>query len=85
VHQLVHLENHVCLSRGVQVIDVAWRAATRIVATVGDLVWRTQDGQALVRYSVSRRSGGRVTLCVVYTVHVEMRSAGFLVEPRNQG
>jgi hypothetical protein len=26
-----------------------------------------------------------VTLCVVCTVHVEMRSAGFLVEPQNQG
>jgi hypothetical protein len=28
---------------------------------------------------------GRVTLCVVCTVHKEMRSAGFLVEPPNQG
>jgi hypothetical protein len=26
-----------------------------------------------------------VTLCVVYTVHVETRSTGFLVEPQNQG
>jgi hypothetical protein len=26
-----------------------------------------------------------VALCAVYTVHVEMRSAGFLVEPQNQG
>jgi hypothetical protein len=24
-------------------------------------------------------------LCAVYTVHIEMRSAGFLVEPQNQG
>jgi hypothetical protein len=24
-------------------------------------------------------------LCVVYTVHEEMRSAGFLVQPQNQG
>jgi hypothetical protein len=24
-------------------------------------------------------------LCAVYTVHVETRSAGFLVEPQNQG
>jgi hypothetical protein len=24
-----------------------------------------------------------VTLCVVYTMHEEMRSAGFLVEPQN--
>jgi hypothetical protein len=40
---------------------------------------------AQVGYSVVGQSGGRVTLCTVYTVHVEMRSAGFLVEPQNQG
>jgi hypothetical protein len=32
------LENHVYLSRGVQVVGAAWRAVTRIVAGVGDLV-----------------------------------------------
>jgi hypothetical protein len=42
---LFHLENHVCLSRGVQVAGAAWRAATRIVAGVGDLVQRTGDGR----------------------------------------
>jgi hypothetical protein len=26
-----------------------------------------------------------MTLCAVYTTHVEMRSASFLVEPQNQG
>ena len=41
----VHLENRVCMSRGVQVAGVAWRAATRIVAGVGDLVQRTGDGR----------------------------------------
>jgi hypothetical protein len=41
---LFHLENHVCLSRGVQVAGAAWRAAMRIVAGVGDLVQRTGDG-----------------------------------------
>jgi hypothetical protein len=85
VHQLVRLENHVSLSRGVQVAGLAWRAATRIVAGVGDLVRRTRDGQAHVGYLVARRSGGRVTLCAVCTMHVEMRSAGFLVEHQNQG
>jgi hypothetical protein len=35
---LFRLESHVCLSRGVQVIGAAWRAATRTVAGVGDLV-----------------------------------------------
>jgi hypothetical protein len=39
-----HVENHVCLSRGVQVTGAAWWVATRIVAEVGDLVQRTGDG-----------------------------------------
>jgi hypothetical protein len=50
---------------------------------------------AQVGYSVVGRLRGRVALCVVCTVHVEMRSAsffvwpqnhwdGFLVEPQNQ-
>jgi hypothetical protein len=41
---LFRLENHVCLSRGVQVADVAWCAATRIVAGVENLMQRTGDG-----------------------------------------
>jgi hypothetical protein len=36
-------EKRVCLSRGVQAVDAAWRAATRTVARVGDLVQRTMD------------------------------------------
>jgi hypothetical protein len=40
---------------------------------------------AHVGYSVARRSRGRVAPCVVCTWHVETRSAGFLVEPQNQG
>jgi hypothetical protein len=32
------------LSRGVQMAGAAWRAATRTVAGVGDLVQRTEDG-----------------------------------------
>jgi hypothetical protein len=38
-------ENRVCLSRGVQVAGAAWRAVTRIVEGVGDLVQRTGDGR----------------------------------------
>jgi hypothetical protein len=38
-----------------------------------------------VGYSVVRRSRGRVTPCAICTVYVETRSAGFLVEPQNQG
>jgi hypothetical protein len=41
---LFRLENHVGLSRGVQVAGAAWRAAMRIVAAVGDLVHWTGDG-----------------------------------------
>jgi hypothetical protein len=41
---LFHLENRVCLSCGVQVVGAAWRAATRTVAGIGDLVQRIGDG-----------------------------------------
>jgi hypothetical protein len=46
---------------------------------VGDLVQRTEDGQAQVGHSVVGRSRGWVMLCAVYTMHKEMRSAVFLV------
>jgi hypothetical protein len=38
------VENHVCLSRGVQVTGAAWRVVMKIMAGVGDLVQRTRDG-----------------------------------------
>jgi hypothetical protein len=38
-----------------------------------------------VGYSVAGQSRGRVASCAVCTWHVETRSAGFLVEPENQG
>jgi hypothetical protein len=40
---------------------------------------------AQVRYSVVGRSRGQVAPCEVCTVHVETRSACFLVESQNQG
>jgi hypothetical protein len=40
---------------------------------------------ARVTNSVAGRSRGRVAPCAVCTVHLEMRSTGFLVEPQNQG
>jgi uncharacterized membrane protein len=40
---LSYVENYVCLSYGVYVIDAIWWAVTRIVAGVGDLVQRTGD------------------------------------------
>jgi hypothetical protein len=57
------LENRVCLSRGVQVAGVEWRAATRIVAGVGDLMQRTEDGRTgrVLGGRAIERSGG--TMC----------------------
>jgi hypothetical protein len=50
---LLHLENRICLSCGVQVAGATWRAAMRIMARVGDLVQRTGDGR------IDRILGGR--------------------------
>jgi hypothetical protein len=49
------------------------------------MVQRADDGQVQVGYSMVKLSRGRVTLCAIYTMHKEMRSVGFLVEPENQG
>jgi hypothetical protein len=59
---LFRLENHVCLPRGVQVVGVAYLAATRIVAGVGDLVQRTGDGRTgrVLGGHAIERSGGAV-------------------------
>jgi hypothetical protein len=57
---LFHSENCVCLSRGVQVVGAAWRAAMRTVVEVGDLVQRTDDGrtgQVLSGRAVERSDG----------------------------
>jgi hypothetical protein len=56
-------ELHLLVSR-VQVAGVAWRAAMRIVAGVGDLVQRISDGRT------GRVLGGRVVPCEVCTWHV---------------
>jgi hypothetical protein len=59
---LFHLENHVCLSHGVQVAGAAWCALMRIVAGVGDLVQRTKDGRTgrVLSGRAIDRSGGAV-------------------------
>jgi hypothetical protein len=59
---LFHLENHVCLSRGVQVVGAACRVATRIVVGVGDMVQRTGDGRTgrVLGSCAIERSGGVV-------------------------
>jgi hypothetical protein len=38
-------ENRICLSHGLQTAGAAWRAVTRIVAGVEDLVQRTGNGR----------------------------------------
>jgi hypothetical protein len=59
---LFHLENHVCLSCGVQVAGAAWRVAERIVAGVEDLVQRTEYGRTgrIIGGRAIERSGGTV-------------------------
>jgi hypothetical protein len=74
---LFHLENHVCLSHGLQVVGAAWRAAMRIVAGVGDLVQRTGDGHkgwVLGAWAVER-SGG--TICGLHRARGD-EECGFL-------
>jgi hypothetical protein len=73
------LENHACLSHGVWMIGATLRAVMRIMSGVGDLVQRTGDDQAQVGYLEAGGLRGRVTLCMVCTVHKETRSTSFLV------
>jgi hypothetical protein len=66
---LYRLENRVCLSRGVQVAGAVWRAATRIVAGVGDQVQRTGDGctgRGLSGRAVERLGGA---VCGLHRAH----------------
>jgi hypothetical protein len=58
----VHLENRVCLSRGVQEAGAAWRAATRIMTGVGDLMQRIGGGRTgrVLGGRAIERSGGAV-------------------------
>jgi hypothetical protein len=68
----VHLENRICLSRGVQVIGAAWCATMRIMIGVGDLMQSIRDGRPgrVLGGRMIERSGG-----VVYVLHRD----GFLV------
>jgi hypothetical protein len=59
---LFRSENRICLSRGVQVAGAAWRAATRTVVGVGDLVQMTGNGRIgrVLGGRAVERSGGAV-------------------------
>jgi hypothetical protein len=66
---LFRSKNHVCLSRAVQVAGAVWRATTRTVAGVGDLVQRTgvgRTGRVLGGRAVER-SGDAV--CGLHLAH----------------
>jgi hypothetical protein len=65
---LFRSENHVCLSRGVQEAGATWRAATRIVVRVGDLVQRTGDDRTgrILGGRTIERSGG--AMCGLHRV-----------------
>jgi hypothetical protein len=56
------LENRVCWSRAMQVAGAACRVVMRIVAGVGDLVQRTEDGRTnrVLSGRAIERSGGIV-------------------------
>jgi hypothetical protein len=72
------VENHVRLSRGVQLVGATWRAAMKIVARVGDLVQRTGDGrisQILSSQTIERSDD---VMCDLYCAH-EDKKRGFLV------
>jgi hypothetical protein len=61
----------------VQVAGAAWRAVTRIVAGVGDLVQRTGDGRTgqILGDQAIKRLGG--TVCGLHRAH-EDEERGFL-------
>jgi hypothetical protein len=65
------------LSRGVQVTGAAWRAVTRIMAGVGDLVQRTGDGRTgrVLSGQEIEMSGGAV--CGLHRAHGD-EEGGFL-------
>jgi hypothetical protein len=67
--RLFRSENRVCLSRSVQVVGAAWRAVTRTVAEVGDLLQRTGDGRTcrVLGGRAVERSGGAV--CGLHLAH----------------
>jgi hypothetical protein len=75
---LFRLENHVFLSRDVQVVGAAWRAAMRTVVGVEDLLQRIGDGRTGRELSdrAVERSGG--VMCGLHRAcgDVELRFLG---------
>jgi hypothetical protein len=63
---LFHLENCICLSHGVQVAGAVWRAVTRIVAGLENLMQRSRDGHTGWALGVQTIKGSGGT---VYDLH----------------
>jgi hypothetical protein len=63
------VENHVCLSRGAQVVGAAWQAVTRIVTGVGDLMQRTRDGRTGRVFSGWTIGMSSDAVCGLYRAH----------------
>jgi hypothetical protein len=45
------------------------------------MMQKIEDDQTQIGYLMAGRSGGRVTSCVIYILHIEMMSVSFLIEP----
>jgi hypothetical protein len=74
---LFHLKNHVCLSCGAQVVGAAWRAATRIVVGVRDLMQRIKYDRTtrILSGRAIEKSGGAV--CCLWVVWPQNHSDDF--------
>jgi hypothetical protein len=67
------VENHVCLSHGVQVTGAIWWTATMIMVGVGDLVQRTRDGR-ISRVLDDRTIGmSDDVVCGLYRTHEDKK------------
>jgi hypothetical protein len=85
---LFRSENRVSLSRGVQVAGAAWRAATRTVVRVGDLMQRTGDGRtgrAGTRWPGGREVGWRRMRSTPGTWRLEARVSWLSLKTKVDG
>jgi hypothetical protein len=71
------VDNHVCLSHGVQVASAAWHAAARIMIGVGDLVQKIGDGhtgRVLDGWAIKRSSS---IVCSLHRAHGDEKRGFF--------
>jgi hypothetical protein len=85
---LFRSENRVSLSCGVQVAGAAWRAATRTVVGVGDLMQRTgngRTGRAGTRWPDGREVGWRRVRSTPSTWRLEARVSWLSLKTKVDG